>query len=245
MKPKNTALIPEKYRILSGSMLKLIALITMILDHVTHILLEPMDFANQPLFSGAPESLTLYQLGRLIGRTAFPIYCFLITEGYRYTHSRRKYGLNLLIFALISEIPWNLEHTGTLRFEKQNVFFTLLLGYWCICVYEHFQKNKRAMLLSLLGLTAASVILHADYGYGGMGFILLLYVLREQRILQALLGTFMLSSAWKTLPAFLLINLYSGKRGFIHGKLSKYLFYIIYPLHMLILYAVRLHTSGY
>ena len=84
-----------------------------------------------------------------------------------------------------------------------------------------------------------------DYGVGGFGFILLLYVLREKKILQAVLGTCFESGGWAAGLAFIPINLYNGKRGFIRTPPLKYAFYIAYPLHILILYWIRKNTIGY
>ena len=105
-----SVIIPEKLKILSGSALKCIALFTMIVDHVGLHLLRNSGIV---LLHTGLGTLTLYTLMRKVGRMAFPIYCFLLVEGFLHTHDRKKYGLNLLVFALISEIPWDLEHTGT------------------------------------------------------------------------------------------------------------------------------------
>ena len=122
--------IPQKYKVFSGSALKMIAVVTMLIDHVGHILLSQYPLAVDVWCEIGEEQISLYWIFRTIGRTAFPIYCFLLTEGYIHTHDRKKYGLNLLVFALISEIPWNLEHVGKIAYpDKQNVFFTLFLGY--------------------------------------------------------------------------------------------------------------------
>lgn len=238
------SVFPEKYRILSGSGLKMIALITMIIDHIGSVLLSQQGSALLPLFDGAPESLTLYQIFRTIGRIAFPLYCFLITEGCVHTHDRKKYGANLLIFAVLSELPWNLEHSGTWRYSGQNVFFTLFLGFCCICIYDRFQDDTKKQVLGLLGMIVIALLLRADYGVPGMGFILMLYVLREKKVAQAILGSCLLNTAWKIIPAFVLINFYNGKRGFIRGKVLKYLFYAAYPVHMLILYLIRIRCYG-
>ena len=147
--------------------------------------------------------------------------------------------------ALISEIPWNLEHTGTIRYASQNVFFTLFLGYMGLCCLEYFREKPREQLASLLFLALIALNLKADYGMIGYGFILLMYVLRERRILQAVLGTCFESGGWAAGLAFIPINLYNGKRGFIRGKFLKFAFYAAYPLHILVLYWIRKNTIGY
>ncbi len=238
----DSVVIPEKYKVLSGSALKCIALVTMIIDHVAVVLLKDSRIV---LFGAGKNAFTLYTLMRKIGRLAFPLYCFLLLEGFLHTHDRKKYGLNLLIFALISEIPWNLEHTGMLRYGAQNVFFTLLLGYAGLCCIEYLKNRPREQLASLLILFLTALCVKADYGVVGFGFILMLYILREKKILQALLGCCFLSSTWVGGLAFIPINLYNGKRGFIRGKILKYVFYTAYPLHILILYWIRKNTIGY
>jgi hypothetical protein len=80
----------------------------------------------------------------------------------------------------------------------------------------------------------------ADYGFRGVGFILLLYVLRSQPLLRAVLGTCTLSGGWVAGLAFLPIGMYNEERGFIRGRLAKYAFYAIYPLHLLAIYLIRL-----
>ena len=224
-----TQIIPERWKVLSGSALKCIALITMIVDHSAYVLLT--------------KGTHLYTVMRAVGRLAFPIYCFLITEGFLHTRDRKKYGVRLFLFALISELPWNLMNHGTLLYGKQNVFFTLLLGYLGLCAVEFFKDRPRYQLCALTVLFLAAVFLKADYGAAGYGFILLLYVLRDKKILQAGLGSCFLSGSWKAALAFIPINLYNGKRGFVKTAWLKYAFYVIYPLHLLILAIIRIRVQ--
>ena len=235
----------ESMKVLSGSTLKLIALFTMMCDHVGSILLSRSELGMTPFLSIGSHGLTLYAVSRMIGRIAFPIYCFLITEGFIHTHDRKRYGISLLIFALISEIPWNLEHSGHLTHPTQNVFFTLFLGYLGICAVEKYKEDTQRLLLSLLALFGASFLLKCDYGCRGFALIVLIYVLRDRKVLQAILGSCMVSSAYAAIIAFIPINLYNGERGFIKGKALKYAFYVAYPLHIFILYLIRLNTFGY
>ena len=224
-----------KFRVLSNSALKVIAVITMIIDHIAVVFYYRF---TDVFISFAGRSMTYYELMRLIGRMSFPVYAFLISEGFIHTRNRKMYGLRLLLFALLSEIPWNLEHTGTIYYEKQNVFFTLFLGYAGICTAEKIRKGEetlknQAMMLLLLLI---SFVLNADYGYSGFCTILMMYLLRESLILRTCAGICLLSCHWKAIPAFALIGLYNGKRGFISNRFLQILFYAIYPLHMLIFY---------
>ena len=230
------SVFPPKWRILSGSGLKLIAVITMLIDHVAAFILI---YNPVPLFTLFGTEITLYWLMRRVGRLAFPIYCFLLVEGFRHTRDRRAYALNLCVFALLSEIPWNLLLGNGLFYRTQNVFFTLLLGLMGMWTVEQFQRDLKRETPLLLLLLAAAFFLRADYGIQGFGLILILYLLRERRDWQSLAGCAMLSSSPAAMLAFIPINLYNGKRGFVRGPVWKYAFYAFYPLHMLALYLIR------
>ncbi|MDE6706653.1 MAG: conjugal transfer protein TraX [Oscillospiraceae bacterium] len=236
-----------KYKIFSGSMLKLLACITMLIDHVSHVLLIHIPVCTEVFFEikNYHIQFSIYMIGRYIGRIAFPIYAFLLTEGFQHTHNKKKYALNLLLFALISEIPWNLEHTGKIYYENQNVFFTLLLGLLCIICYETYKNHKINLLASLSGLSIIALLAKADYGFRGMAFLFLMYLLRKQKIPQAVIGTSMLSYPVAAGLAFLPIYCYNHKRGFIQGNFAKYCFYAFYPVHMFLLYLMKLKLYGY
>ena len=232
----------QKMKILDGSALKLIAMLTMLIDHTAAVLVRYMDV---PPITVLGHAVHLYTVMRVIGRLSFPIYAFLLVEGFLHTSSPRKYARDLLIFALISEIPWNLEHTGRLFYGQQNVLFTLLFGLLGIWVIRDLQQDRRRQALSLLGLLAASILFRADYGCAGFGFIVLLYLLREKPLFRAVVGTCFFSGTWYAGLAFLPIAMYNGRRGFIRGKAMKYAFYVFYPLHLFVLYALRKMTIGY
>lgn len=239
---KQKRLIGENFKILSGSALKLIALITMFIDHTAVVFLKD---ASPVIMRIGAHTLTLYKLMRYIGRLSFPIFAFLIIEGFLHTSDRRKYGMRLLIFALISELPWNLEHTGIWHYASQNVFFTLFLGYAGLCVIEYFKNDTKRQAILLILLLIAAVIMRADYGASGFGFIIMLYLLRQNRVYQTVLGCCILPSRWIAGLAFIPINLYNGKRGFIKGGFAKYIFYAVYPAHMLALYFIKARIIGY
>jgi len=100
--PVSTSFLPEKFRILSGSALKVLAMIIMLIDHTASFLLRYYTPSNSPLFQIGSTNYSLYRIMRDVGRAAFPIFCFLLVEGFFHTHNRFKYGRNLLIFACIS-----------------------------------------------------------------------------------------------------------------------------------------------
>lgn len=227
-----------------GSTLKWIALITMLIDHIGAFLIEPylgysafsFDFTNV-----APELKTLkliYIISRLIGRISFPIFCFLIVEGYLNTKDIKKYALNLIVFAFISEIPFNLANSNNLLyFNHQNVFFTLFLGLICIYFLEKYnEKGPIVKLIILLITCVPAYYLNTDYSHFGVLAIAILFKFHSNKKLQTLFGV--LTFAWEiTAPiAFIPIWFYNGERG----KQNKYFFYAFYPLHLIILYLIRL-----
>ena len=240
--PADTGMIPGKYHVFSGSLLKCLAMICMLIDHTAVVLISRSTIV---LFHWGGSSVTLYAMMRKIGRLAFPIFAFLLVEGFLHTRNRKRYGISLLLFALISEIPWNLEHTGTIFYEKQNVFFTLFLGYMGLCAYEYFQGQICRQVLSVFSLYLLTMFMKSDYGLTGFGFIILMYAVREQKLLRAVLGCCFLSSTWVGGLAFIPISLYNGKRGFIRSPILKYAFYAFYPVHILVLYYIKLRTAGY
>lgn len=233
------SIIPDKYKIFSGSMLKVLALVTMIIDHVAGRLLSEFDAFTGPAVYLGSHSLSICKIMRIIGRLAFPIYCFLLVEGFEHTRDRKKYGINLLSFALISEIPWNLIHSGTWHCSSQNVFFTLFLGYAGIYAVNRFENDRKKTALALIGLFVLSVVLKCDYGCSGYSFIIMMYLMRKEPLFRAVIGGGFLASTWKAGMAFIPITLYNGKRGFIKGKAAKYAFYAVYPLHLLILFFIK------
>ena len=202
---------------LSGSALKVIALISMTVDHIAYYLMD--------------HGTLLYDVMRTVGRMAFPIFAFLLVEGYDHTRSTRKYALNLLAFALISEIPWwLLNHDNT-----HNVFFTLLLGLIAI---EGIKKlGKKSLLWAVLMITICTIamFLHVDYEYSGILLIYAFHIFQPDKVTKCLLATLFMYQygvigLWLGLAVILC---YNGQRGFIKGQYTKYLWYAYYPLHLM------------
>lgn len=233
-----TCVMTRNYRILSGSALKMIAVFTMFIDHTASHLLRYVEEFTAPLFTYHHFELSWYYLLRCVGRLAFPLFAFLIVEGFIHTSNRRKYGRNLLIFALISEIPWVMLHDFHI-IGRHNVMFTLFWGFLGLCAIEHYATDKRRLGIILLSMLCVAFVFRADYSGSGFAFIILLYTLRRHRALQALIGSCILPMMWIAGLSFIPINMYNGQRGFIHGPLAKYLFYSFYPLHLLVLYIIQ------
>lgn len=141
---------------ISGSTLKLIAVISMLIDHtgatVLRAILNLPDLAASPFWFQFWK--TMYSYSRSIGRIAFPIFCFLIVEGFSHTRNVWKYAMRMFLFALLSEIPFDLAlKGGWYRPDKQNVYFTLLIGLLVligfslteqltVSVIEHFSARE-------------------------------------------------------------------------------------------------------
>ena len=223
---------------ISSSTLKIIAMISMLIDHIAYILIAPAVRVNGPDSS----IYTLYRAMRGVGRIAFPIYCFLLTEGFFKTHDRKKYAFRLLLFALISEIPYNLAFYGSLRYSgHSNVFFSLLLGFIMMSLMEeakkHFQDFRIVVMIYLAAFAACGVCaewIQCEYGIKGIIAIALLYLFRMSKEEQMIVGC--VAFCWEpaALFAFPLIALYNGKRG----SNLKYVFYAFYPMHILFLYLI-------
>ena len=244
----------EAKRGISGSTIKIIAIISMLIDHIgAGILgryLMAAGMAEVTMETSAQwlaENSTLYMVYwvmRAIGRLGFPIFCFLLVEGFEHTHNVKKYALRLLAFCVISEIPFDLAFKGkVLEFGYQNVFFTLFIGLLTMCVFRHIEQKewKRGVkiicFLAALGIgMGVAQLLRTDYAAIGVLCIMILYMFRNSKPRQIIAGC--IAFLWElTAPlAFIPIGFYNGKRGW---KL-KYVFYAFYPLHLLVIYLICL-----
>ncbi len=235
--------------------LKLIALVTMFLDHAGVAV-------GRQLFG-----ISGYWTMRSIGRIAFPLFAFLLVEGFRHTRSRRKYLRNLLIFAAVSELPFDLLFWGWQdRGQGCNIFWTLALGLLGMMAAEAVKTWLRdrpapvrglGVLLGMLCfviLALAADILRTDYGDWGVALIAVLYytdalarIFPEQaprwRLLANALsacGILLWMSCYdlsvgflnesRGAAAILPLLLYSGERG--NYRLPKWFFYGFYPAHL-------------
>lgn len=225
---------------ISAAVLKWIAVISMIIDHfgiAVYRQLSECDYRT-------------YMTLRDIGRIAFPIYCFLLVEGYFHTKNLKKYIGNCLIFALLSEIPFNMAVFGEVFYIKgQNVFFTLTLGLMAMYAINNVERAASKSRLVSIMLQALSIVLfctlgellEVDYHWRGVAYILMFYYLkRYEAYFGKIAGAFIASAAFAlyeppAVLAFLPIAFYDGTRG----RQRKYLFYLIYPLHLLLFGIIR------
>lgn len=224
---------------LSGSALKIIALLSMLADHCAYFLMEP----NAPL----------YNMLRCFGRIAFPVFAFLIAEGFANTRSRNRYFLSLMSFALISEIPWYLLNGAD---GSHNVMFTLLIGVATLAVFDRLCEHGSLCCFSIVMMCTLAWWAGVDYDWRGVLMIVIFYMLRHQTIrpwicrnnvcfpsqaIVQILFTFSLMMHYGTVGAILasiVIFLYDGTRGQIKGAVAKYSFYALYPLHLLLIYLI-------
>ncbi|BCN31437.1 TraX family protein [Anaeromicropila herbilytica] len=219
----------EDKRGISGGTLKIIAILTMVVDHTAAVLYPAGIYADW-----------VYALMRVIGRIAFPIFCFLLVEGFVHTRSRKKYCLRLALFAIISEVPFDLAFSGRIfDIYSQNVFFTLVIGFIALMLIEHFKDNEQMAVLCAVFSVLLAYILKTDYAAGGVILIILFYLFRGKFVkIGASLVTFamVLIGYTEIYAVFALIplSLYNGKKGVS----LKYFFYIFYPAHLLILYYI-------
>ena len=248
--PKNSPLgnkIP--FGGITSNILKLIAVILMLSDHIWA---TAMSFGDWMTY---------------IGRMAFPIFAFLIAEGFVHTSNFKKYAIRLLGFAIITEIPFNLFYSS--RFFNpyhQNVLFTLLLGLLAIYVIDNLKKNHTAKniglsVLWLALISIAATIGFVDYGFLGMITVVMFYLLRDfpfawlcQLIAMVLINivffeglvvpveifghSFEIPTQGFAVFSLIPIWLYGGRKGRSH-KALQYGFYAFYPVHMLILYLIK------
>ena len=224
---------------MNSAQLKILACITMLIDHMGAILY--------------PDVIIF----RVIGRLAFPIFCYLIAEGYRKTKDITHYMGRLMVFALVSQLAFNAAFLGSINKPRElylNVFFTLVMGLYSLYLYD---KNKKIVYVIAIALVCE--FLHTDYGAFGVMMIfvsnryhesfkklstsyivlMLLYVVKwliatklaspSVLLVDIILKHFTIEPL--ALISLIFIKIYNDKRGW---KL-KYLFYIFYPAHLFIL----------
>ena len=243
----------EKKRFgLSASTLRVLAVALMVLDHLWATVVPGNNWMTW------------------VGRAAFPIFAFQAAEGYVHTSDFKKYAKRLLVFALISEIPFDLFYIGAPVFPfHQNVMFTLLLGLLLVRQIDPARRGsgwkgwlKRVALVWLIVMAAA--ITFPDYGLRGVLTVAAFYVagklpgkqlwylaalialnivgFKGEMLLLPLFGqTVELPVQAFAVFAILPICLYNGRKGG-GGKALQWGSYAFYPVHMLILYLVRTLT---
>ena len=204
---------------LNNNQLKIIALISMTIDHIGVQL-----FPNLRIL-------------RIIGRLAFPIFAYMIAEGVKYTKNRKKYLLTISLTALFCQLIYFFAEKSL----DQCILVTFSLSILLIYALEN--DNLIISLISLIGGFILTEILNIDYGFLGILTPVFIYFANSKThklitsgVLMILLGIVMGGVQWYSIFAIPLLALYNGKRG----KLNlKYLFYIYYPLPLGIIYLIK------
>ena len=154
--------------------MKIVAVVTMFIDHFA-VIFGPRLYPALPFLN--PDG---FEILRIIGRIAFPLFAFMIAVGAAYTKNIYKYLFRLLAFAFISEVPFDLAFNGSVfETNSQNVFFTLFLGLLGICVYQKLRERKLeaiGFVFVLFAAYAAEDLLKTDYGAMGVICIFMFYV---------------------------------------------------------------------
>jgi len=203
--------------------LKLLACIFMFIDH-----LGVMIFTDSDIF-------------RIVGRLSFPIFAFLMSEGYKYTKDIKKYLLRLLLFAIVLQIPY----TIAIGDKTLNIFFTLFLGLFLILIDDKVKNILvKVILIVLMGYFAQWI--GVDYGYYGVYLIYMFRKFKDNFMLLVIAFLFLNISVINaydfqvySILSTVLIMTYDGKRG-LNNLWVKYGFYIFYPTHILIIYGISL-----
>lgn len=257
---------------LTGAALKRTACFTMFIDHFFAILF--LGYMNlHPVDGGWDSRLELiYRVGRAVGRVSFVLFAFLIVEGFLHTRSRSRYLLRLGVFALLSEIPFDLAFSGELMdWTGQNIYWTLLLGVLVLTLWEQLGQYRGipfqiARIAVLLAGCSVAFLFSTDYRYMGILLIFILYQTRDWELPVQILavGFVMLFGTWSTnciryadsftvayLFRFSLREMY-GLFAFLmiacyggeRGKqLPKPFYYGFYPVHLLFLYGIAKATE--
>lgn len=213
--------------------LKAFAMIIMLIDHFAYVMIE----------RGVGLSGNWYLIDRVmrgIGRMAFPIFCFTIVEGFQKTRDAKAYLKRLVIFALISEIPFDLAFRGVLfSISYQNVFWTLAFGLAALIIYENRLMPSWQRILGLLVCFLLPAMLHTDYSVYGVLTIFLMYLFRKNPIYACMAGYLILllqsrTEVWAVF-GFVLVLFYNGQRG----RGNKFLYYAFYPAHLILLVLLK------
>lgn len=256
----NTAEKPVTMRGISGSTLKIFAVTAMFLDHFAWVIIDPevkeIFSVSYPAFI-SPGDLSLSPFLAVssfvfhsLGRMAFPIFLFLLSEGIAHTRNVYRYGLRLLILAVVSEVPFDITFFGDICYPgRQNVFFTLLLAYIAMTAISKCTKKLVVPVIIIIAACAlGAYFLKTDYSFRGVLMGCIFELVRRVKKLSPRIGNAVSSALacifeiifkpfyFTAILSVTLISLYNGKRGL---KL-KYFFYLFYPAHLILIYLIKI-----
>lgn len=246
---------------LSQESLKLLACITMLIDHIGYALVYPMyqqaSIINGNTIAAAKILNTAYLLLRCIGRLSLPIFAFLLVEGFLHTRNRKKYAIRLAVGAILSEIPYNLVVSGSPVWRyQQSIMITLLLGFFALLAMEQCRKLAWKPVV-MIPFAILAELLCTDYGWGGIALIALFELSRHMYnrnlirfcgmlVLFHYMPSAMLQFGNFSLPmqalgalSMLFISAYDGRKV-TRNKVVQWGFYLFYPVHLLILHLITL-----
>ena len=215
---------------MSSGTLKIIAAVSMFIDHAAIML------NRCGLITAA-----VYDIMRCAGRIAFPIFAFLIAEGFFYTKSIGKYIGRIFVAAVISEIPYDLLNFGSMFSpEHNNVLWTFAISLGVMHAISKYRgtavRNFMVMLIAFAAGIGTACFFRTDYSWKGVTLVVLFCMFREIKPVKYVAGSVVLIAGGSVLslaaPAsFILTEMYDGRKG----KLPGYAAYLFYPVHMLFL----------
>lgn len=253
-------LVAEKKFEITGTGIKALAAATMLIDHIGAGLLLYW-LRQQTTYTGQIAQLeTLYWTMRRIGRMAFPLYCYMLVEGYLHTKDLKKYVLRILAMGLISEVPFDLAlKWKPVDWAHNNVMWELSLGLTVLLlmdtvlykledvISDYQVRRMLRVAVMLLGMLIGHLT-RFDYSAGGIACISVMYFLygdtKEQRLMSYAAGVLMLALMCGEIEVFAFamlipIYFYEGHRG-RDSKALRVFFYTFYPIHLIAIYLVRL-----
>ena len=229
---------------LNRDIIKYVAVFAMLLNHMAHVFLQ--------------EGSLEYEICVAVGYFTAVTMCYFLVEGYQYTRSKKKYGQRLLLFAIISQVPYQ----AALGIRQLNMLFTLLFCFLILVCLEYIQDSaERSVCVCLLaaatcicdwgGLAAAFTVLFAQ-AYGSRRKLLYAYGLDYLLFSLVSAAEYAKTLSWAlAVPRGLLegvgilasgvviIFFYSGKRTGTGGRFSKWFFYVFYPMHLFALWVIN------
>lgn len=227
----------KKLKGINGAQLKYIAFSSMFIDHFNKAIITPF-------LTGTGPMVIITTIFDILGRIAFPIFAFMVVEGFFKTKSQWKYLRNLLIFAVISEIPYDMFQSAEfVNTWSQNILWGLALGLFTIMVIdklkEKIKKRPLWIFVSLLIVALSSLgsmLISSDYEYYAIIIIYLYYIFYDKRLVASGLGYLVIIKEIYAILGFATVLLYNGEKG----KQNKIFNYLFYPVHLLIFGIIRM-----
>lgn len=240
--------------------LKITASLTMLIDHIGAVLVYAAyrNAWNAQNYAVSNAIVPIYEAMRVIGRVAFPIYCFLLVEGFHHTRNVKKYMQRLVVGMLLSEIPFDLAFSGDIDWTGSSVMVTLLLGCGMMLAMERVKVVWWKLAL-VLPFGIAADLLGSDYGGHGIAIIAMLYLTRgmpREKLWRTAAFVVLLwfgaevTALGITFPmellgfgGVLLTFCYDGRK-LTKNKWMQWGFYLFYPVHILVLWILKVLLYG-